>query len=367
MAWLAYGANQLIVGEFGMKKWLSLCLVLCALILFSCNKAEDSKTAVANVDEPVGIERQAGSDSGASDTQSADVVNEADIVNEADAEEGAGKNEAIPPEQTVTADQNNPEPETDKEQMDQEKTADSNQENSVKPMDRSSETTDGLGVYLVEKTPVSGQQLVKADKHVRPKLKTSQQDKWLDAQVWIEGHQFAVPKIPYTDAGFLIEGDPEAEYKYMFTALFVTLPNKKQNVYDFYNHTFEYNKNDIYPFIKYAVIKDDMIYVALAHSTFTKDNPKTGFVMAIDFQGNVKWISEDQVCNSRNFIIVGNTIICGYGFTKESDYLNMLDLNTGEVVEKIPMVSAPEYLLLKDKLLYVLTYETVYEFALVNL
>ena len=37
---------------------------------------------------------------------------------------------------------------------------------------------------------------------------------------------------------------------------------------------------------------------------------------------------------SPNFLVKGDVIFCGYGFTAEDDYLYQLDKNTGEVIEE---------------------------------
>lgn len=37
-----------------------------------------------------------------------------------------------------------------------------------------------------------------------------------------------------------------------------------------------------------------------------------------------------------NFLVKGDVIFCGYGFTAEDDYLYQLDKNTGEVIDRLP-------------------------------
>lgn len=63
-----------------------------------------------------------------------------------------------------------------------------------------------------------------------------------------------------------------------------------------------------------------------------------------------------------NFCIIDDTIVCGYGFTEEEDYIYLLDKNTGERVENIPVNSAAEQFEVVGDTLYVATYNTEYEF-----
>ncbi|MBQ8488560.1 MAG: hypothetical protein IJ535_02145 [Pseudobutyrivibrio sp.] len=76
------------------------------------------------------------------------------------------------------------------------------------------------------------------------------------------------------------------------------------------------------------------------------------------------WRSEPNVSNFNNFKIVDDTIICGYGFTEEPDYLYLLDRYTGDKVEEIKLDSAPYQFEVRDDILYVATYNTAYEFAI---
>ena len=74
--------------------------------------------------------------------------------------------------------------------------------------------------------------------------------------------------------------------------------------------------------------------------------------------------SEPLVANGYNFVIVGDTIICGYSFTAEPDYIYLLDKNTGEKYDEIPVNSSPYQFEVRDDTLYVATYNTAYEFKI---
>ena len=61
-----------------------------------------------------------------------------------------------------------------------------------------------------------------------------------------------------------------------------------------------------------------------------------------------------------NFLVKGDVIFCGYGFTAEDDYLYQLDKNTGEVIDRLPLKKMPDLMAEKDGRLYVHTYSYDY-------
>ena len=115
--------------------------------------------------------------------------------------------------------------------------------------------------------------------------------------------------------------------------------------------------------IRYARIVDDVLYIATGHNTYADACPETGYITAIDVNdGSVIWKSKAQVCNSDNFEIVGNCIITGYGFTDEPDYLYVLSMNNGEVVDQLKVKNKIDYIYYSDGRLDVRTYSYNYGF-----
>jgi hypothetical protein len=77
----------------------------------------------------------------------------------------------------------------------------------------------------------------------------------------------------------------------------------------------------------------------------------------------VEWRTGPLVSN--NVIHVhGPWVIAGYGFTREPDFLHFVDRQTGAVVLRQPLDSAHSYLEVRDGRLYVITHNSVYEYAL---
>jgi len=108
-------------------------------------------------------------------------------------------------------------------------------------------------------------------------------------------------------------------------------------------------------------IVDDILYASVFHYTYAESAPSNAYIVAISLGDySVIWKSQPLVCNSRNFEIVEDVIICGYGFTAEDDYLYQLDRITGSVLEKYKLNSKADYIIHADSRLYVRTYDTDY-------
>ena len=119
------------------------------------------------------------------------------------------------------------------------------------------------------------------------------------------------------------------------------------------------------PYIFYALMDGDTLFVALGHMTYASANPHKAYIVAIDtVSGNTLWKSDDQVAGACNFIIEGDSIICGYGFTDEPDYIYILNKNNGKTQKQIKVKSAPSYFIRQDGQLYVLTYNTEYLYSI---
>ena len=108
-----------------------------------------------------------------------------------------------------------------------------------------------------------------------------------------------------------------------------------------------------------ACLRDGIFYGASVTNGYAQ--PDTCFMFAYDLEDNkLLWRSADQTCNSMNFIIKDNVIICGYGFTSEDDYLYQLDLHTGEILSRLKLKKQPDLLVYQDHMLYVHTYSYNY-------
>ena len=117
--------------------------------------------------------------------------------------------------------------------------------------------------------------------------------------------------------------------------------------------------------IRYAQIKDHILYLSIGHLTYAESEPHNAYVAAVDLaEKKLLWKSQPLVSNAANFVIKGDVLLCGYGFTAEPDYIYQLDLGSGKVIDKTAVKSKADYLILKDNILYVRTYNTDYTFRI---
>lgn len=115
---------------------------------------------------------------------------------------------------------------------------------------------------------------------------------------------------------------------------------------------------------RFAVERDGVLYVSHAHNTYAKSSGgMNAYLTALDLEsGELLWRSESLVANCANFLVVGDGIISGYGFTDEKDYLYVIDRHSGKTVSQLLVKSGPETLALIDDVLHVRTYNTDYRF-----
>lgn len=118
--------------------------------------------------------------------------------------------------------------------------------------------------------------------------------------------------------------------------------------------------------VRWASIQDSVLYVSNYHRTYSYSTfGKNAYLTAINLKTNqVIWRSLPLVCNSGNFLIYKDKIICGYGFTKELDYLYVVNRFSGKVEQKVPLKSSPDYFVLDGNILHLRTYDSEYKFQL---
>ena len=192
-----------------------------------------------------------------------------------------------------------------------------------------------------------------------------------DLDDWLASNEITMPQFPYSDEYYFytFTGD----HFYESTGLVIFGKNHSYHI-DMNSFTMTpdkvYEANDPFltnnrGYVNFAKIKDGILYVSTGHKGYTVNNPSTGYITAIDLgTGEVLWKSLPQVSNAYNFEIIGDVIICGYGFTDEDDFLYVLNRTNGQVMEQIPLKSMAEYIVAKGSTLYVRTYNRNYEFSI---
>lgn len=116
--------------------------------------------------------------------------------------------------------------------------------------------------------------------------------------------------------------------------------------------------------IPFAQLVGNALIVELAYNGYAKDsNGRNGYFAAFDAKdGTLMWATEPLVANAHEAIISGGSIITGYGFTAEPDFLFVLDVSTGKVDQKIPLKSGPSFIRRSGDRLFVRTYDMDYVF-----
>jgi hypothetical protein len=122
----------------------------------------------------------------------------------------------------------------------------------------------------------------------------------------------------------------------------------------------------VYQGIRWAIEADGTLYVQHSHATYARSSGgMNAYLTAIDTrEGRVLWRSAPLVANASNFEIAGDRIITGYGFTNEPDYLFLLDRQTGEARQRLPVRSGPTYIIRMGERVYLRTYDADYVFSL---
>ena len=70
------------------------------------------------------------------------------------------------------------------------------------------------------------------------------------------------------------------------------------------------------------------------------------------------WVSKPNTCNTNNFLILDNSIICGFGDSGKPDFINVLNRFTGVQKQQLWVANAPNWLAIgSDGRLYVSLYD----------
>ena len=114
----------------------------------------------------------------------------------------------------------------------------------------------------------------------------------------------------------------------------------------------------------WAHLEDGILYVEHAHRSYARSSKGyNAYISALDTRtGMLLWRSKALVSNARNFLVKDGAIITGYGYTAEPDFLYVLNLADGRILQKVPLKSAPDFFVEKGDELFVRTYHTDYVF-----
>ena len=180
----------------------------------------------------------------------------------------------------------------------------------------------------------------------------SEEENGIDfANEWYESKQLSLPMVGKEWNNFY---DDEYQYIWSGDALYIY-----ENISGNCLYVLEYPTDKWYINGNNACLLDDIFYGISVTNGYAQ--PDSCFMFAYDLENNkLLWRSGDQTCNTMNFIVKKDVIICGYGFTSEKDYLYQLNLHTGEVIASLELKKQPNLLVPQDNMLYVHTYSYNY-------
>ena len=180
----------------------------------------------------------------------------------------------------------------------------------------------------------------------------SEEENGIDfANEWYESKQLSLPMVGKDWNNFY---DDDYQYIWSGDALYIYEHISGNCLY-----VLEYPTDKWYINGNNACLLDDIFYGISVTNGYAQ--PDSCFMFAYDLENNkLLWRSGDQTCNTMNFIVKKDVIICGYGFTSEKDYLYQLNLHTGEVIASLELKKQPDLLVPQDNMLYVHTYSYNY-------
>ena len=141
--------------------------------------------------------------------------------------------------------------------------------------------------------------------------------------------------------------DPSKEVKKVYNTSSMTFPPK--------NRADDIDGQSV----NWAVVKDGILYFSIS-GLLGFDGGQNAYVVAIDTSTDkTLWVSKPRTCNSNNFLIVDNSIVCGFGESGEPDFIYVLNRFTGVQKQKLWVAHGPDWLAIgSDGRLYVSLYDT---------
>ncbi len=121
--------------------------------------------------------------------------------------------------------------------------------------------------------------------------------------------------------------------------------------------------------IQWVQVIEGTIYASYGINGYAREvEGETGYLAAWNLDTlALAWRSEPLVANSRQFLVIRDTVVSGYGFTAEPDFVHLLNRHDGRIVRSIEVASAPEFLIREGDRLFVRCYNRDYVYDLLDL
>jgi hypothetical protein len=118
-------------------------------------------------------------------------------------------------------------------------------------------------------------------------------------------------------------------------------------------------KDSLFESIEWAVVKDDVLYFSVCLIAAPDKGSQGDYLVAVDINTDkTLWMSKPCTINSGNFLIVGNSIICGLGGSGIPDYIYVLNRYTGVKTREYWVPTAAHWFAIgEDNMLYATLYD----------
>ncbi len=140
--------------------------------------------------------------------------------------------------------------------------------------------------------------------------------------------------------------DPSKEVKKVYNTSQMTFPPKNRGA--------DIDRQSV----DWAVVKDGILYFSIS-GLIGFDHGLNAYLVAIDTATDkTLWVSKPNTCDSGNFLVIDNSIICGFGEVDKSDFIYVVNRFTGVRTQKLWVAHGPEWLAVgSDGMLYVSLYD----------
>ncbi|MFH1529935.1 MAG: hypothetical protein ABIK09_04265 [Pseudomonadota bacterium] len=120
--------------------------------------------------------------------------------------------------------------------------------------------------------------------------------------------------------------------------------------------------------MSHAALVGDVLYFDANYNGYASiAKKKTGYLTALDLaDGRVLWTTKNLTASFWGFIVHGDVIVAGYGFTAEPDFLYVIDRRCGKILQTERIKTAHDVLIPRGDRLYVRTYDHDYVFDFVE-
>ena len=127
-------------------------------------------------------------------------------------------------------------------------------------------------------------------------------------------------------------------------------------------------KGSLYQRVEWAVVKDGILYFSEIASTAPDKDSQGYYIVAVDINTDkIVWMSKPRTVTSSNFLIVGNSIICGLGGSGIPDYIYVLNRYTGVKTHEYWIPTAASWFAIgDDQMLYVTLYDKHVAFKIIK-